>query len=971
MDCPSCGFSNPSGVPRCQKCGSPFAAENVEAGAAAAERSAATLINPSADELRLKVGSILTGRYEILQSLGRGGVGEVFKARDRQLDRLVAVKVIHPQLAEDPGFLRRLKRELLAARKVGHNNIGRIFDLGQADGIKFIMMEHIQGEDLKRVLAQRKKIVPDEACSILEQVCQALAAAHSKGVIHGNLKPQNIVLDAQGRAVVIDLGIAPALEAPPGAHEYSPPEQARGGKIDARADLFSLGVILYELLTGTLPCRPDSAAGDRPKHVQSRTTPPADLDGSIPRWLSDIAIKCLAGNRKQRYQSAREILLELENRKKPEIAPSQTAALPAAEPGSRRVKWLVAAGAVLVLALVLFLLLKNRFAPAPRVAREPVTVLVADFANTTSDSMFDGALESTLTLAVETDPFIVSYGRGDARRLAAQLQPGSVRLDESLARQVAVREGIRVVLAGSIASRAEGYLLSVRVVDAAGGNLLAAREVEAKSRDVVVASIGKAAVSIRKALDDQTPESAQSSALQALTAEPIEAIHQCASAQELEWAGKTEEAISAYLKAIQSDAKTARAHAALAMIYEGMGRREEAETYYRQAIALTDRLPEREKLRILGRYYLFMRDSAKAIEVLSEMVGKYPSDSNAFSALASAYWHRRSLGEAFEAGRKAVEIYPKNLQKRQQVAIYAMYASSFASAVSEARAVLEANPADLEARLVMALSELAQGRTERSAEEYGALEKLGPSGASLAAAGMADLAMYEGRAADAAAILEKHASLDLEAKNLDAAARKLVVLASAKLQIGQTAQALAAAERAEKLSQAPVFLCDLGRFWVESGQELKARTLATALSAQASAEPQAYGRLVEGELQLRRGNPKEAADQFLGAQKLVDSWLGRFDLARADLEAGAFNQARAGLELCLRRRGEAAALFFDQAPTYRLYPAVHYFLGRAQDGLKSPEAAESYRSFLEIKRSAVNDPLAVDAQQRLSTLRVR
>jgi serine/threonine protein kinase/Flp pilus assembly protein TadD len=267
----------------------------------------------------LEPGAVLGDRYEIIKSLGEGGMGAVYKARDSELDRLVALKVIRPELAGHPEILRRFKQELILARQVTHKNVIRIFDLGMADGRKFITMEYIEGRDLKSILVERKKLPPAEAVPIIKQICRGLEAAHTEGVVHRDLKPQNIMVDAGGRVWVMDFGLARSMElagmtrtgALMGTPDYMSPEQARAEKVDARSDLFSLGIIFYEMITGVLPFQAETLMATLLKRVQEKAAPPCELDPAIPRQVSDVVLKCLEVDREKRYQTTGEMLTDL------------------------------------------------------------------------------------------------------------------------------------------------------------------------------------------------------------------------------------------------------------------------------------------------------------------------------------------------------------------------------------------------------------------------------------------------------------------------------------------------------------------------------------------------------------------------------------------------------------------------------------------------------------------------------------
>src|SRR6266704_2211107 len=267
----------------------------------------------------LEPGTILAQRYEILQILGEGGMGAVYKAMDRELSRPVALKVIRPDLAGNQAILDRFKQELLLAREVTHKNVIRIYDLGEAEGMKFITMEYVEGKDLRTLIHEQTKLAPEEAVEIMQQVCRALEAAHSVGIIHRDLKPQNIMRDKSGRILVMDFGLARTLQgdgmtqtgALIGTMDYMSPEQALGKELDQRSDLFTLGLIFYELLTGKMPYKADSAIASLLKRTQERAAPVAKYDPNIPQILSNIVSKCLEPDLKLRYQSASEIYTDL------------------------------------------------------------------------------------------------------------------------------------------------------------------------------------------------------------------------------------------------------------------------------------------------------------------------------------------------------------------------------------------------------------------------------------------------------------------------------------------------------------------------------------------------------------------------------------------------------------------------------------------------------------------------------------
>ena len=301
-------------------------------------------------------------------------MGAVYKASDRELDRFVALKVIRPELGSNPAILARFKQELLLAHQVTHRNVIRIYDLGEAEGLRFITMEYIEGQDLRSIIREKKKFAPEEAVDVIQQVCQALDAAHSVGVIHRDLKPQNIMQDGSGRILVMDFGLARTLEgdgmtqtgAIVGTMEYMSPEQALAKDLDQRSDIFALGLILYEMLTGKGPFVAESALASLIKRTQERAIPVSDVDDQIPGALSGIVSKCLEREVDQRYQSAALILADL-NTWKDQRAAGTINFDATVKPWGRTIPWPLITGVLTALALAIsgYMLRDRLFRPSP------------------------------------------------------------------------------------------------------------------------------------------------------------------------------------------------------------------------------------------------------------------------------------------------------------------------------------------------------------------------------------------------------------------------------------------------------------------------------------------------------------------------------------------------------------------------------------------------------------------------------
>ena len=976
MECPVCATRNSASASECEKCHTPLASplpdETLNEGGAPEDWTVAgsskTSPGAAAGSDTLDIGTVLAGRYELLELIGRGGMGAVYKARDTELDRVVALKLIRPELAKNPEVLRRFKQELILARQVTHKNVIRIFDLGQSEGIKFITMDFVEGQDLRQLLAEKGKLAPEQAARIMLQICRALEAAHAEGVIHRDLKPQNIMLDASGRVYVMDFGIARSVYLPGmtqtgaliGTPEYMSPEQGRGEKLTERSDIFSLGIIFYELLTGKFPYHSDTPLATLWKRMTEKVTPPAVLDPTLPQELSAIVVKALEIEPKNRFASAGEMAQQLEIWLGPS-AGSSTIFLPA--PRSSYWKWASAALAVLLVAAVTTFRLKGP--PKPKVAHAPVSVLVADFTNHTGDPIFEDTLEPMFNVALEGASFVNAYDRGTARKLAQKLPHPTDKLDEQAARLVAVGQGVGAVVTGELSQRGDGYKLSVEAVDARSGNSIAAAEVTATNKDALLLAVPKLAAPIRKALGDATPESVQLAASGPFTVASLEVVHLYNVGMEQQFAGKTGEAFKSFSKAAELDPNFARAYSGMAATAGGLGRQADSEKYIKLAMEHLDRMTERERYHTRAFFYILTGDYPKCVEEYSSLVSQYPADRVGQYNLAFCFGQLRNIPKAVEAARKAVEILPNAASQRLNLSFLCSLGGDFQNGEREARAGLQINPSLEVGYLNLAEAQMGQGKMSEAVQSYHQLEKVSARGASMAAAGLADLAVYEGRFTDAARLLEQGATADLEAKRPENAADKFATLAHTQLLRGQRGAAVAAADKALAYSQSVQVRFLAGRIFAGSGEIAKAQKLAASLGSESQAEPQAYAKIIEGKSALQQGDNRQAIKALTEADNLLDTWIGRFELGRADLEAGLYVEADSEFDRCIKRRGEALELLTDNVPTYGYFPLVYYYQGRVREGLKTPAFAESYRTYLSIRGTAGEDPLLPEIRHRL------
>jgi tetratricopeptide (TPR) repeat protein/predicted Ser/Thr protein kinase len=925
----------------------------------------------------LQTGTLLGSRYEILELLGEGGMGAVYKAADREVDRIVALKVIRPEMASNPEILARFKQELLLSSQVTHRNVIRIYDLGEAQGVKFITMEYLQGESLHQIQSRRGKLEVAEAVDIMEQVASGLAAAHREGIIHRDLKPGNIMRDKSGRVVVMDFGLARTFSgdgmtrtgAMLGTIEYMSPEQAQGLDVKANSDVFTLGLILYELLAGVTPFHAESAIASLVKRTQQRAAPLSDVDKNIPGTLSRIVAKCLERDPADRYQNAEELDADLRawqgksgdtriSASPPRLGTNKVLGLP----------WQRLAAGIVVIAIIAagiawYAMRKRQ--PA-NVAHGPVSVLVGDFTNQTGESVLDDTLEPMLGVALEGASFINAYSRGDARNLAKKLPNPTDKLDEQSARLVAVHQDVNAVITGNISTRGGQYVISATALDPVSGNVLAKSEITAANKQEILSDLPRLAAPIRKALGDTTPASLQFEKVSGgFTAASLDAVHQDAIGAEQQFAGKFQDAFDSFQKAVQLDPKFARAYTGMAAMAQNLGRPGDAVKYMKLAMEHVDRMTERERYRNRGLYYLTTGNWQSCVQEYTQLVDHYPADRVGQNNLASCYTQLRNAPKAVEAARHAVEIVPQGVGQRLNLAFINTFAGDFAAGEKEARAALKINPSSAQGYLALAEAQLGQGQLDQAAASYHELEKRGAFGLSTAAAGLADLAAYQGKYDDAASILTQGAAQDVTAKMGDDAARKYASLANTEELQGHHGAALSAAGKALANSQSVQIKFLAASTYVDAGDLANAQKLATGLSSELSSEPQAYGKIIEGMIALKRKDAKGAVKDITAANSLLDTWIGRFELGRAYFEAGAFTEADSEFDQCVKRRGEAIELFMDNVPTYAYLPPVYYYQGRVREGMKSEGFADFYKTYLGIRGQSLDDPLVPEIRRRI------
>ena len=1032
MNCPKCQAPNPADKRFCGNCGTTLQpTEDTTRGTATLQ--AAVL-------KELPTGSTFAGRYKVIEELGKGGMGRVYKVFDEKIKEKVALKLLKPEISTDDQAIERFSNELRLSRKISHRHVCRMFDLGEVDGTHYITMEYVSGEDLKSILRMMGPMSAGKVVLIARQVCEGLAEAHRLGVVHRDLKPQNLMIDREGNVRIMDFGIARSLKVKGltgagiviGTPEYMSPEQIEGQDVDNRTDIYSLGIILYEMMTGRVPFEGDTFLSIAVKQKTEQPRNPRELNAQIPDDLDRLILRCLEKSKEKRYQKVEDIQAELAKIEKG--VPTTEKVLPSVKPSTSReitVKFqpqklvLPAVGLIaLVLAAIFGIRLLSHKKAALAATGKP-SLAVMYFENNTGDPGLDHwrkALPELLVTDLSQSKYVKVLSGDEMFEILSGLDQAEARTySAKTLKDVASRGGVNHLLLGGLTKAGDSFRLDYRLKSYGSGETVGSGSVAGQGLASFYAMVDSLTRKIKEDLKLTRTEIAGDidAELGKITTSSPEAFALYVEGREYHIKTDFVKSIELMNKALAIDPNFAMAYRSLAVSYTNAYMSAESNRSLEKAMSLRDRVSERERLLLEAEYYSRSeRTALQAIDAYEQFLKVYPDvpfvqiklayiylgydlyDKTIkyclaaignkertfypYSYLVSAY---EALGQP-EKAKAIIDSYFRDIGDsptlRVDLADYYIYAGKYPEALAEIDRALALSPGAATIAFVQATLFIYQGDLARAAGGYQRLlEFKNPMAPMYSLYGMAQLALLQGKFGEARLLAERGIAAMEQAKEEDMLNSFRLALVDALRNSSRLSEAASTCRRILDSGKAMNDLAWQRRALLFEGIVLcdqnalaRAEAVAGELTSlcQTAMDPLDMGNvdLLRGMIALRRGSSVSSVESLKRACGRLPhefSWVSDNHALYIDKLVQAYERS-GNLEDARREYEKITALTSGRFRFGDIYARSFYHLGRIceQKGNKV-KAAENYKKFLDLwKEADAGLPEVPDAKTRLAAL---